>query len=546
MDDQQFYSYVSTRAGADPVKTVFLFVPNDQAGTLASVEAFARESGWLDQVERDADVLVAPLAPRGWEAERSDLPLALYRACRNDFKAPSGVSIPGRDGVVWTWEVMIQLVGYAQGATFAGNFQLAHPGFAAASVLVDGVPNDFSVADAPADRWLVPNATGYDLANRDVPVAMWLMGGAATEGTEAYLRDVSQLDGCRVTDDLGVTTTIRYNRRNPAQQLRLTPGVTGTDPRVAQLAMGELFETVVRWKNSPSGTLTPHISKRDFATDGTYRHHELSMGENSYHYAVYLPKGMDEKDVRGLPLVVSVHGRGEPTWIFCQKNGWEDLADQTREFVVMLPDSPFNLWVYDRDVQALLAVVRATVGEYGLDAGRVYLTGFSNGALFTNQIATSHPAAFAGASPWNSPGLRAARASGLGSFEYDPRFMSAGVELPFWICAGDSDNKAPVPVETDLISLIVANGCVGCAPRPLGTEHYAPERGFEQGERFRTRVFRNGQGRPRICLTIMRNMPHGAIPDQARAAWNFLGRFRRGADGALVEAPAAGEDARGC
>ena len=111
MDDQQFYSYVSTRAGADPVKTVFLFVPNDQAGTLASVEAFARESGWLDQVERDADVLVAPLAPRGWEAERSDLPLALYRACRNDFKAPSGVSIPGRDGVVWTWEVMIQLVG---------------------------------------------------------------------------------------------------------------------------------------------------------------------------------------------------------------------------------------------------------------------------------------------------------------------------------------------------------------------------------------------------------------------------------------------------
>lgn len=531
----QFFSYVSTKAGADPVKTVFLFAPDDQATTLGDVEAFARESGWVDQVERDADVLVAPIAPNGWAAEKPDLPLALYKAHRNDFRAPSGVSIPGRDGIVWTWEVLIELVGYAEGATFAGNFQIGHPGFAAASVLVDGAPNDFRAADQAADRWLVPQATAFDLRNRDVPISMWLMGDAPATDVVAYLRGVDGLDQTVAEQNLGVTTTILRSSKNPARQLRLAPGISGADPRAAQMGMDELFETVVRWKNSPCGTLTPHISKRAFASDGTYRHHELVSGGNGYHYAVYLPKGMSREDVRGLPLVVSIHGRGEPTWIFCQKNGWEDLADQTLEFVVMLPDSPYNLWVYDRDADALRAMVRQTVGDYGLDAGRVYLTGFSNGGLFTSQMATSHPTEFAAASPWNSPGLRAALASGLGTFEFAPAFATAGVQMPFWICAGDFDNKAPAPTEADLAPVLAANGCEAGTSELWGAEHYPAEQGFAQGDRFHTQVWRNAEGKVRVGLTVMHNMPHGAIPDESRAAWAFLRQFRRAADGSLAD-----------
>ena len=30
-----------------------------------------------------------------------------------------------------------------------------------------------------------------------------------------------------------------------------------------------------------------------------------------------------------------------------------------------------------------------------------------------------------------------------------------------------------------------------------------------------------------VAVTVMKEMPHGAIHDQSRAAWRFLRRFRR-------------------
>lgn len=340
---------------------------------------------------------------------------------------------------------MIYLVGYGEGAQFVGNFLVAHPGFAAVSVLVDGEVTDFSAAEKPSDHWLVPHPhVGYDLHNKQIPVAVWLMGLPDGSATEQYFRGVNksnQESFCNYGDVL-TASSIYTNDQLDGAEIRVSPGLSGANTQIARLSMQTFFEHIVRWKNGPDGILASHISKQDFWQNGRYQPHEIKFGENTYHYAVYLPASINRQKAVGLPLVLSMHGRGEPSWIFCQKNGWETLADETGEFVLMLSDSPYNIWVFDRDAQALLAMMSETIAAYGLDETRVYLTGFSNGGLFTNQLATTHPEKFAAVSPWNSPGLVAAVASGLGDFEYAPSFTTGDWELPFWIYVGDSDNKA--------------------------------------------------------------------------------------------------------
>jgi len=68
-----------------------------------------------------------------------------------------------------------------------------------------------------------------------------------------------------------------------------------------------------------------------------------------------------------------------------------------------------------------------------------------------------------------------------------------------------------------------------------GANCYTAERGYTQGERLCTRAFANAEGSVRVCLTVARDMPHGAIADEARAAWAFMSRFKRAAGSKRVE-----------
>lgn len=94
----EYWSYVSTRAGKDPVRTVILCAPSESAGSLEAVASFARESGWMDEVERDGGVLLAPVVADGWDSAPADLARELYLQARRDLVTPTRTSIPGRAG----------------------------------------------------------------------------------------------------------------------------------------------------------------------------------------------------------------------------------------------------------------------------------------------------------------------------------------------------------------------------------------------------------------------------------------------------------------
>lgn len=513
MANYRFYSSVSTKAACDPVKTVFICAPQADAVDEAHLEQFAERSGWKDALEEDGDLLIMPVCD-DWAKASEDLLMDIYQNYRNSFQAPGGKAIPGRNGIVWTWETMIYLVGYEEGADYTGQVLVKHPNMFAGTAFVNGGPHNFQAGDLPSDHWLTSHPSAdYKIHNRDIPVAVWFFG----------MYD-------KQPEAVSYFQKINKQTQNPAAQVRVMDHVMDED-HISDITLHQFFNHVIRWKNSPDGTLGYLSGKYDFYHGDLYQHHVVKVHGLSYLYAVHLPKGTTAEQLQNIPVVFSIHGRGEPAWLFAEKNGWNELADATGEFIAVYPDSPDNIWTIERDRDAIKAIVSDLSSFYSIDHSRIYLTGFSNGAVFTCQQMSTFPQLFAAASPWNGPSMDACRRMGgalMGNYYFAPDFLSSGYEMPVWLCVGDNDTKAGIDRSDELALYLKVNHCAPSSETVMdGSNYYTKENGYCDGERFVTRLFRSSSGVPMVGYTVMKNMPHGAVKEESTAAWNFMKHFSR-------------------
>ena len=118
----------------------------------------------------------------------------------------------------------------------------------------------------------------------------------------------------------------------------------------------------------------------------------LTIGGLQRTYLVHAPAG-------GAPvgLVLNLHGAGQTGGVQAALTGYNAVADQYG-FVVAYPDGIDLSWadgrgasVPDRqgidDVGFLAALIDRLSGEYGIPAGRVFVTGMSAGAFMANRLA---------------------------------------------------------------------------------------------------------------------------------------------------------------
>lgn len=538
----EVFYYISTKANSyTPAKTIYVCAPDRVAGSYEALEKFAKDSGWLELAEEDGAVLVLPIAKNGWHAQSPTMLAEFYDETRKIFKSKNGDSIPGREGFIWCWETLVYLVGYEEGAVFAGNVTVTTPNRFAGGALVNGVPCDYTARLNPSDHWLVSNVSSdYKVKNHEIPVCLWMFEPNENTAREAieYFSVSNQITS--PAEDIeydGISTKLYKNSTEEAKQIRVSLGEFEAAPALSKTIMDQLFNKFIRWKNAPDGTLKPYLGKKDFYSSPRYIHDAVTVNDNKYEFFTYLPEGISNKEAAGLPVVFSVHGRGEPSWIFSTKNGWDKLADETKEFILVLPDSPLNIWTPERDSEVFGCIIDKLYETYSIDKTRVYLTGFSNGGMITRQVGNLHPGLFAAISPWNAPFVD--------SFE---EILSKGYELPCFIYAGDSDEKVPLWDNLDslLENMLRINNCSikeAETRNPMkfisdgvldGENYYTQENKYTEGDRFKTFLYNNHDSELRVCFTLMKNMPHGAVYDQSRAAWAFLKRFSRPKDSKKV------------
>lgn len=112
-------------------------------------------------------------------------------------------------------------------------------------------------------------------------------------------------------------------------------------------------------------------------------------------YQVHLPRGHETR--KPAPLVLALHGGGSQGRSMINLTRFNQLADQ-HGFVVAYPDGEFRRWNDGRqsgvadsrmvdDVGFLSALIDTLAREYGIDRGRVYATGISNGGFMSLRLA---------------------------------------------------------------------------------------------------------------------------------------------------------------
>ena len=141
------------------------------------------------------------------------------------------------------------------------------------------------------------------------------------------------------------------------------------------------------------------------------------------------------------PLLVLLHGSGADERDMIGL--WSQLP---RVFAVVSPRAPFGggggyRWYrkgagQDADIAASLRliglVIDSAVARFGADSQRVFIGGFSQGAVMTYEAALRQPGRFRGAAVLSGTLFPAARAAAKG-----------GARTPFFIAHGTADDRIP-------------------------------------------------------------------------------------------------------
>jgi len=186
---------------------------------------------------------------------------------------------------------------------------------------------------------------------------------------------------------------------------------------------------------------------------------DVSGQDRPYH--VHLPPSYDNRTP--LPVVMVFHGYGQTPEGIREMTGFDDAAD-AHDFIVVYPAGFLRVWEVENinlhqadDLEFIEALIERLDEELAIDRSRIYATGFSNGAMFTQRLACMMPghfAAFAGV------GGALPRTLAAGECEPDepaPMLLVNGTRDPSTRYEGTFDWLESVPDTVDF--WVQANGC---------------------------------------------------------------------------------------
>jgi polyhydroxybutyrate depolymerase len=146
------------------------------------------------------------------------------------------------------------------------------------------------------------------------------------------------------------------------------------------------------------------LGSRHSAADesGPYPEHTLLFEGVSRTYRVHVPSGYQA--TVPVPLLLAFHGAGSTSAGMADLTGLDKVADSAG-FLVVYPQGIDYVWHGSRETGSTAAqvddfgFVRALLtrleSDYAVDKQRIYATGFSNGAFFTQRLACVMTADFA-------------------------------------------------------------------------------------------------------------------------------------------------------
>lgn len=529
--------------GAQPYCPVVLVLTPD--GTTAA--AFAdSETGkaWMAAADAqeagvafDKKFVVAFMGPEAGNAWNLDLAkdgrddAALVNALYTTIRSRS-LSQRHPAGVNRGW---ISLVGYEEGGAAALLFGARHAANFSSICAVDAtnVPADSLKA---VGQELVAPFTGDGSTNgakelrlkaQDVPMPVWLINSSKDNSHVVDFFKAANGSADTVSDKNALFDTLYANKDNEAKLVAVTDGKDVAPQDIWKNFTGQVKRLRALQKG---GRLA---FAQDYTQKGFTVTQEIVNGEPR-RWITYVPASYTgEAEV---PLVFVLHGYGATMTGIAEESRWYDVAEKNG-FIVIFANAlnvdgasrgnlPAPTWRSDAslnpdnaDVKFLNELLDRAEEQYKIDAGRVYITGHSNGSMMTWTMAINSLERFAAVGP-------------------------CGYMVPY---TGETSTDAPIAVwgflgEYDSVGsakLVEGNNTVKALQawnQYNGideTRAKAEKETVEYADSFATETFFTPDGVPLVKFTEVMDTPHVYLQEEASHLWDFFTHYRRGEDGKL-------------
>lgn len=257
---------------------------------------------------------------------------------------------------------------------------------------------------------------------------------------------------------------------------------------------------------------------------------------------VYEPTAHRKDSEKKLPLLLAIHGYSCTGELFAENAEWHMVGERRDFFVVYISAYPSNLAFDGKtvplptwnavgmkgstdDIHYVREVLRAVKAQYPIDPERIYVSGHSNGSLFTQTLMKEMPLEFAAFAPQGAQ----MHMDLHGTADLDQRTIQPdGVIRPVWLMMGSEDIGVQDRIEPGnandrFIEMM-------CAVNGLDRSRAV----YLENGKYRTYTFCSQQGIPLLRFSGVDDTPHCYTQEFAQIYWDqFLCHFRRKADGSI-------------
>lgn len=259
---------------------------------------------------------------------------------------------------------------------------------------------------------------------------------------------------------------------------------------------------------------------------------------------VYEPSAYRKDPSQKLPALLAIHGYSCTGPMFAENCEWHMVGERRDFFVIYVSAYPSNLafgkktiplptWnsfalkAETDDLNFISIVMEDFKNRYPVDPERVYVSGHSNGSLFTQTIMAEMPLPFAAYAPQGAQ--MHIDLSGDNPAEIDARTIpNDGIIRPVWLMMGEEDLGCADRIEPGNAN----DRFLELMCRINGVDR-SDEQYLENGK-YRTYTYATKDGIPLVKFSGIKDAPHTYTQEFAQIYWDqFLCHFRRKADGSI-------------
>ncbi len=469
----------------------------------------------------------------------------------------------------------VYLTGIGTGASVAHQIAMIAPNVTQIPVIsavagIRGVANS-AVFSLPTTSFVFTPTTPYSwgtiTASASTPLgaslpptsmAAWLITDSTTTLVTQqadYWKTLNNVSATpTTTTDSYFSTSIYTNATNTFKQVRqstFTSSSSISGKALSQYIWTNMFNKVLRFKDDDrvNGSLHEAKTIADMGLiDTTYTFSAAAGGDRRF--LTYVPTtyaSLTSATTGSVPLLLNFHGvKGSARWQALNTEFYKTA--EKYGFIAVFPQGLGATWstsistypTINTDVQYVLELISYLKTLYQIDKTRIYITGVSQGAAFTNRVIVQYPELFASAAPCYSGHLSA---STYNNYTQYPDIRT-DVALPIWQCRGGTEPDSAYPGGLSAQEAarrfwrVVVNGYTDMgtgtgaedSATPTSTETRDPD------SRKHIKIFSGGRAEYRFQVTDYN--PHFWHPDQAELMWTeMFSKYRRNADRSLTYTP---------